>query len=295
MAETTFRDVYSKQGRYDELLLPHYFGDGTDVDLVAQTMKDRYGEPSTHRKLDVCDLGCGTGRITTALEPYAASLCGVDSSNAMIEAFTERFPSSRTVLADLPDAVARLEPDSFDVIGAFWSLSYPIMAYFERLDAEGITPHLDTSRAVAAARGLIDRIVSLLKPGGRLLIEFFDSDSPEQRVVSRLWERLAPPPGGDRSFSRQVLLDALTRAELDGRGMLHVRHFDGTALAPDADAARGWFLHVHAKSHPLILNDRRTKPDAETFIAAHQRRDGSVHLPAGVYLIEFTAREDANA
>ncbi|WP_114149491.1 class I SAM-dependent methyltransferase [Glycomyces xiaoerkulensis] len=294
MTEADFRDVYSQQGRYDELLLPHVFGNASDVDLAAEVMRRCYGDPSTPG-LDVCDLGCGTGRVTAALAPYAASLCGVDSSQAMIVAFTERFPDSRTVLADLPDAVTGFEPASFDVIGAFWSLSYPIMAYFESLDTDGITPHLDRSRAVAAARRLIDRIVRLLKPGGHLLIEFFDSDSPEQRVVSRLWERLAPHPGGDRSFSRQILLDALTRAERDGRGTLQVRHFDGIALAPDADAARGWFLHVHAKSHPLILNDRRTEPDVATFIAANQCRDGSVHLPAGVYLIEFTAGEDTDA
>lgn len=294
MTETAYRSVYSQQGRYEELLLPHVFGNGTDVDLAAERMRLNYGPPGT-RSLAVCDLGCGTGRITAALEPYANSLCGIDESQAMIDAFRERFPDARTIRDDLTAAVAGLEPGVFDVVGAFWSLSYPIMAYFEHLDAEGITANLDPTRAAAASRSLIDRIVGLLKPGGHLLIEFFDSDSPEQQVVSRLWERLAPPPEGDRSFSRLLLLDALKQAEHRGKGTLHVEHHEGVALAADADAARGWFLHVHAKSHPLILNDPRTRGDVETFITAHQRRDGTVHLPTGVHLIDFTAAGQTGA
>ncbi|WP_168801503.1 class I SAM-dependent methyltransferase [Glycomyces buryatensis] len=290
MPETSFRSVYSQQGRYDELLLPHIFGAATDVDLVAARMKEHYGEPG-QRTLAVCDLGCGTGRVTAALEPYAASLVGVDSSEAMIRAFTEEFPNARTVCADLPAGIAELESDTFDVIGAFWSLSYPIMAYFERLDAEGITENLNEARAMIAARELVNQILRLLKPGGRLIVQFFDSDSPEQQVVSRLWERLAPPPGGSRSFSRLLLLDTLTRAARRGLGRVRIDHFEGAALAKDANAARSWFLHVHAKTHEAILNDPRTRADVETFITAHERNDGTVHLPAGVYLIEFTAAE----
>lgn len=92
MTTAEFRSVYSKQGRYDELLLPHIFGTKTDVDLIADRMKEHYGEPA-ERTLAVCDLGCGTGRVTAALEPYATSLVGVDSSEAMVRAFTEQFPA----------------------------------------------------------------------------------------------------------------------------------------------------------------------------------------------------------
>lgn len=290
MTTTEFRSVYSKQGRYDELLLPHIFDTKTDVDLVAERMKEHYGEPA-ERSLAVCDLGCGTGRVTAALEPYATSLVGVDSSEAMIRAITKQFPGSRTVCADLPAGIAELEPAMFDLVGSFWALSYPIMAYFEHLDPEGITENLNEARATIAARELINRIIGLLKPGGRLIVEFFDSDSPEQQVVSRLWERLAPPPGGTRAFSRLLLLDTLTRAARRGLGRVRVDHFQGAALAKDADAARSWFLHVHAKSHDAILNDPRTRADVETFITAHERTGGTVHLPAGVYLIEFTAAE----
>lgn len=294
MTETTYRAVYSEEGRYDELLLPHVFGEATDVGLVAEAMCRHYGEPGSPN-LAVCDLGCGTGRVTSALAPYAAHLCGVDSSGAMIDAFTHRFPDSETVCADIPEAVTRLGPASFDVVGAFWSLSYPIMAYFEHLDADGISPHLDSRRASEAAGRLIDGIVALLKPGGHLLVEFFDAESPEQQVVSRLWERLAPPPGGDRSFSRRVLFEALTRAERQGRGVFNVRHFVGHALARDSDAARDWFLHVHAKSHPLILDDPRTEPEVDSFIASHRRPDGTIHLPTGVHLLDFHAAEATDA
>lgn len=293
MTTTEFRSVYSKQGRYGELLLPHIFGTKTDVDLVADRMKEHYGEPA-ERTLAVCDLGCGTGRVTAPMEPYAASLVGVDSSEAMIRAFAERFPSSSTVCADLPAGISELEPASFDLVGAFWSLSYPIMAYFEHLNAEGITENLNEARATIAARELINQIIGLLKPGGRLIVEFFDSDSPEQQVVSRLWERLAPPPGGTRAFSRLLLLDTLTRAARCGLGRVRIDHFQGTAFAEDANVACSWFLHVHAKSHDAILGDPRTRADVENFITAHERPDGTVHLPAGVYLIEFTAVRDDN-
>ena len=68
---TDFRAVYHAPGVYEQVLLPHYFDGVEDTELVARLMRQHYGRPGNNQNLNVLDLGCGTGRVTAMLAPYA--------------------------------------------------------------------------------------------------------------------------------------------------------------------------------------------------------------------------------
>lgn len=290
----TFRAIYAQDGLYDRLLLPHAFDDGDDVDLVAGLMRRHFGEPAERGLLSIAEFGCGTGRVTAALAPYALRLLGMDSSAAMTRAFAERYPSAATMTLDTRVAVAELLDDglagSFDLIGAFWSLSYPLMDCLEELTANGITPRTDQQEARADAGRLVQDLLKLLAPQGRLFALFFDSETPEQRLVTRQWERLAPFPGTGRGYTRQILLEELQDAESRGVGTLRFTRHAGTALAADAAAAHSWFETVHLKSHPHLIGNEQVLAEVSDFVSDHLQPNGEVRIPCGVYVIEFTAQ-----
>lgn len=135
-----FKAVYRSAERYDELLPPHYFEGVDDADLVGRLMDEHYGRSERRRTLHVLELGCGTGRVTSRLAPYAQRLGAVDNSPSMIEAFQARYPSAETLCLDIKEAVTRTlgrgQAGRFDVIGAFWSLSYCLGECFEEMTAD---------------------------------------------------------------------------------------------------------------------------------------------------------------
>lgn len=286
-----FRAVYSEPGVYDEVLLPHYFGGVADDELVRDLLRDHYGPPPAEPRLVMAEFGCGTGRITRHLAPYARRLLGVDDSPAMTAAFATAFPTADTRRADTAEAVELLHGEGaagrFDVIGAFWSLSYPLGAYVETLTSDGIRTGPDPAQGLRRAAGFVDALVGLLAPGGHLLALLFDADSPEQRLVTRAWETIAPTPFGDRGYTRKILIDALTGAERRGQGTLRHSHLRGYAVATDDAAARRWFTAAHFKDLPALVGNRELMADVEQFIADCTQPDGTVHLPAGVHVITF--------
>jgi SAM-dependent methyltransferase len=287
---TDFRAVYHAPGAYEQVLLPHYFDGLEDTELVAQIMHQHYGRPGNNQSLNVLDLGCGTGRVTAMLAPYAAHLHGVDSGQPMIDVFAQRFPAAEVTCQDTRVAVEALctkDAGSFDVVGAFWSLSYPIGDLFEDLTVDGVLPKPDQHAAREQAEQLVRRILSLVAPHGHLMILFFDSDTPEQRLVTRLWEKIAPFPGTGRGYAREVVLDTLRAAEDLGDGRLTHTRLGGAALAPDASAARRWFEVVHLKSLPALLADPAARNEIDAFIDSCRQPDGQVVIPAGAHLIDF--------
>lgn len=287
---TDFRAVYRAPGIYEQVLLPHYFDGVEDIDLVARLMREHYGQPGNNLRLDILDLGCGTGRVTAALAPYAAHLRGVDSGQPMIDAFTQRFPHAQAARQDTRAAVEVMCAEHggpFDVVGAFWSLSYPIGDLFEELTADGIRPKPDQAAAREQAEHLVYQILSLVAPHGHLMILFFDSDTPEQRLVTRLWEKVAPFPGTGRGYSREILIDALRTAEDRGEGRLVHTRLGGAALAPDAESALRWFEVVHLKSLPALLVDPTARDAIDTFITQYEQPSGEVIIPTGAHLLDF--------
>lgn len=270
-----FRAVYAQPGVYDRVLLPHYFGGVADDELVRQVLHEHYGPPPAEPRLVVAEFGCGTGRITRHLAPYARRLLAVDNSPVMAAAFAATFPAAEARCADTTEAVEALHREGaagrFDVIGAFWSLSYPLGAYVETLTSDGIRTGPDPATGLRHASAFVDALVELLAPGGHLLALLFDADSPEQRLVTRAWETIAPTPFGDRGYTRKILTDALSGAERRGQGTLRDSHLRGFAVATDAAAARRWFTAAHLKDLPALTGNRELMADVEEFIAGCAR------------------------
>lgn len=286
-----FRAVYETAGVYDQRRLPHYYHGVEDVDLVTDLLDTHYGKPAS--SLAVVEFGCGTGRITARLAPYAHQLIAVDYSPTMIETVRSRFPQAQTICADTRDAVSGLLNDGhgseFDLVAAFWSLSYPIGEYFETMTADGIQPVTDNAHAREQALGFVRQMVDLVAPGGHLLALFFDAETPEQRLVTRLWERIAPFPEGGRSYTLNLLLSGLRQAEDAGRGTLTHTRYAGTAWAPNRDAALAWFNVVHLKSFAALVNDPDVQQEIGDLIARYEQSSGAVALPSGVHVIDFHA------
>jgi ubiquinone/menaquinone biosynthesis C-methylase UbiE len=61
------------------------------------------------------DLGCGTGNFTAALQPYAASVTGIDISEGMLRRACAKYPSLQFIHGDVTNLP--FNPESFD--GAF--------------------------------------------------------------------------------------------------------------------------------------------------------------------------------
>ncbi|MEV0217274.1 class I SAM-dependent methyltransferase [Micromonospora sp. NPDC050695] len=286
-----FRAVYHAPGIYEQVLLPHFFDGVEDVDLVARLMLEHYGQPGNDRRLNVLDLGCGTGRVTTVLAPYAATLYGIDSGGPMIAAFRQRFPDAQAACLDIREAVEAMHAKglagTFDVVGAFWSLSYPILDLFEEMTSEGIRPRADAADARRRADGFVRDVLSLVAPNGRLIVMFFDSETPEQRLVTQLWEQIAPFPGTGRGYAREIVIEGLRDAESRGEGRLVHTRRGGVAAAPTPDAARRWFEIVHLKSFPALVSDPTTRAAVERFAREHEQPSGEVLIPSGVHLIDF--------
>jgi SAM-dependent methyltransferase len=291
-----FNEGYRFADVYDDMLPPHYYDGQEDIHLFVPKLRSRFGAPA--RSLRVLDIGCGPGRMTSALAPYAAELHGADKSAGMIEQFRTRFPQARTTCADTEMLVDQLhtfgEEGTYDLIGAFWSLSYPLLECFEETTEDGVIQVGDIHTGLHRASKIIDQLVGLLAPGGSLFLLFFDADSAEQRLVTALWERVAPFPGSGRGFTWELLRDGLMTAERGNRGQLFLERLPGAAVCRDAEAAHRWFNVGHLNSYAELVDDPEVSALVSDFVLRHQREDGSVVLPSGVHVAEFRASGAVN-
>lgn len=291
---TEFKAAYRSAGLYDAVLPPHYYRGGEDVDLVSRLMVECYGPPRPI--LRIAEFGCGTGRVTSRLAPYARRLVAIDSSPTMLNTFRARFRHAETRCVDTRLAVVQMRDErltgSFDVVGAFWSLSYPLGDCFEELTADGIRPVPDHTAARRQAGQLVRDLVSLVAEDGHLLVLFFDSETREQRLVTRAWEKIAPFPDSGRGYTRQLLLDELRAAEDRGEGWLTHTRTGGVALPRSVEAARAWFNYMHFKNLPALVNDAEVQADVTAFVDEHTQPSGEVILPSGVHVIDFHVTSD---
>jgi ubiquinone/menaquinone biosynthesis C-methylase UbiE len=137
--------------RYDELRPADELWWET-VDLLV-----RLGDLRGRRVLDV---GCGTGRLVTALaERYASKVWGVDVSPEMLAVARRRIPAG----VALKEAAAERLPFRD--------------GWFERVTMTLVAHHLDRPRAFAEAR-------RVLGPEGRLAILTFDPASFERYYLN---------------------------------------------------------------------------------------------------------------
>ncbi|BAJ29150.1 MULTISPECIES: class I SAM-dependent methyltransferase [Kitasatospora] len=293
MSVETFNIGYKNADVYKEMLPPHYYGGTEDTDLVAELLEEIHGPADGRpRDLRALDLGCGPGRASWPLARYG-SLHGADKSEGMIERFRSAFPAAEATVGDTERVVADLLAEgragSYDLVGSFWSLNYPLLECFEETSADGVVSVGDPEAGLVRARRIVDGLTRLLTADGHLVMLFFDADSAEQRLVTELWERIAPFPGTGRDYTWRIVEDVLLRAEREGRGTLDVRRLAGVAVAEDAAAAREWFRVGHLNTFPGLVDDPEVIARIDAFVAGHTAEDGRVMIPSGVRLVHFRA------
>lgn len=83
--------------------------------LLGEAIK-RASEQSADGKFDILDLGCGTGLMGVELHDISRRLVGIDLSPKMIAKARERSIYDQLVVGDLLEHLAKLEPDSFDLL-----------------------------------------------------------------------------------------------------------------------------------------------------------------------------------
>jgi SAM-dependent methyltransferase len=105
------------------------------------------------------DLGCGTGTHATKALAAHYDVVGVDISPRSIELATNEVPNATFVVGDM--ASVEFEPESFDLVTAFYSLV-----------------HVPT----AEHRSLLEHIAKWLRPGGVLVATMGTPDSGEQHT-----------------------------------------------------------------------------------------------------------------
>jgi SAM-dependent methyltransferase len=275
----TIESIYARPGLYDRALPRYEFSGATDEDLLRRELRQLAEDPVPA----AVEIGCGTGRMTRILREHVTELTCVDASATMLAAFRKRNLGLTPVHADARDFLARARRSCYGLAAAFWSLNYPLLACFETSTGGRIIAR-DPREGRADAAKLLTNLTGVLTPGGVLLVFFFDPHSAEQRFVTGLWETIAPFPGTGRDFTRQLLLDHLSRTP----GELVTPYHPGHMVAPSLGRAETWFLDGHFRSFPGLADDPQIRRMVRAFLAGHQHTDGSVRVPAGMHIIRFT-------
>lgn len=288
--EARFNEGYLDADLYEATLPPHIYGGVEDTSLVGNLLAKLFGPPA--QQIDrILDIGCGPGRVSSVLAPYAKSLVGADKSAGMTSAFSKRFPDATTINMDTESLVNEFlregRTSSFGVIGSFWSLSYPLLECFEETNSSGVQLVGDESTGRVRANSIVDGLVQLLDDGGLLIGLFFDAETAEQRFVTDVWERVFPFPGNGRGFTWELLRSRLAHHERSGTGRLVEFRFPGVARLKNQEQARDWFEIEHFNSHKAIIGDPTTRGRIDEFVARYTREDGGVELPSGVHVFLF--------
>jgi SAM-dependent methyltransferase len=199
-AEALYDDAYARKYRdRDDALLE----ERSYQNLISwlQQVCGRF-----HHRIDVLDLGCGTGRYFWGVD-NARSLVGFDASAAMLARARHPVRADRITARELRleqgDLATHEFPDaSFDLV-----YSIGVLAEHVPLDA-----------------AIVERVWRWLKPEGRFAFTTVDPKSPD---VPRTWQRslaalllpLAPGSLG-RALHRRLMADGMYGDERWIRGVL---------------------------------------------------------------------------
>jgi tRNA (cmo5U34)-methyltransferase len=165
---------------------------------------------------EALDLGCGTGLVTLALQPWVRSITGLDSSAGMLARLEEKARAQglgnvRWLQADLAADATVAAPGSFDLVVSSMTLHH-----------------------VLDVPGLLLRLHALLRSGGWLALADLDPDGGE----------FHEDPAGVHhpGFSRPAL-----RTWAEAAGLREVRFADAARITrqrPDGPREFSVFLLV---------------------------------------------------
>lgn len=286
-------DIYAKAGIYDASLPPYRFGADNDhlvddEEILRETVEGLFGKPA--HQLDILEIGAGTGRMSQVLSPFARNLTVSDKYSGVLEDLRSKLPEATVIQSDTRELPTHLPMEQqFGLVGAYWTLSYPIGDCLETIEDNKIIPVPDLDEGVREASEMIGRLVNYIRPdGGVFNAYFFDSESAEQQVVTKIWEQFGPDPGGRRSFTREIAAAALESAAGTHGYPFEQRHHTGKAPFRSKQDMIAWFALCHAKGKPALVNTRVFEEETARLAEEYANADGTVDLPVGMY--EFTIR-----
>jgi ubiquinone/menaquinone biosynthesis C-methylase UbiE len=181
----------------------------TDVAFYVNAVKE-FGEP-------VLELGCGSGRVTLAVAQAGFTITGVDLSPQMLAKAEQK-------IAGMPEETrARVNlvqgnMTNFDLRAQFRLVMIPFRPFQHLLEVQ---QQLDC----------LERVQKHLEPGGRLVLDFFQTDARRMHDLEFLKERQIKEyeMSGGRRVRLTERLTAFHRAEQrnDVEMTYHVTHSDG--------------------------------------------------------------------
>lgn len=149
-----------------------------DVSADQQRRVVSWLEQINRTDLDIIDVGCGAGWLCSSLIPYGR-VTATDLSDDVLARARERFPQVAFVAGDF--AALQFEQAAFDV-----AISLEVLAH------------------VADQPAFIEKLASLLRPGGHLML------ATQNRPVLERFNRVgAPQPGQLRHWVDRCELTAL--------------------------------------------------------------------------------------
>lgn len=150
--------------------------------LLGRAISERLG--LDQRKLDVLDLGCGTGLFGITIKKHSKHLAGVDLSQKMLAKAQERQIYDHLVAGDLTDFLASAKAGSFDLIAAC-----DVFVYIGKLTE------------------IFEQVERVLRPGGVFAFSTEECDATGKESVLQTSGRYAQSSGYIRTLCGQANLD----------------------------------------------------------------------------------------
>lgn len=164
--------------------------------------------PVLPRRVDILDLGCGTGLCGLAFASRKGRLVGVDLSEKMLQQARARGVYDEIVVAEVADFASRCASSSFDLV-----IAADVFVYFGSLDA------------------IFSQVARLLRPGGTFA--FSTEEANERDFVLRSTGRYAHA----EAYVRRLAASAFS-----------VERADATVVRKEADHPVAGRLYILGKA-----------------------------------------------
>ena len=245
------------------------------------------------------ELGCGTGRFTPALASASNRVIATDPSPGMIDFCRQNVHLSvpgefREAAAE--DVVLSGVAGRADLVGAFWSLTYPIQSFFALTltPAGQIVQRVSNREARRKAEAFIEGLTQIRDFSRAIVAIVFTPDSVEQRWITGVWSSIGPLPGGSRDVAWD-LLQARGNQLVDEGHTSATECASGNLICPDETELKQVFLDHHLRG---LLPQGATRKQLEQKLIrdmAPYRCPEGYRIPAGFRWLSFKLNGRAQA